>query len=662
MEFRPQQLEMALAIADALESKRHLIVEAPTGVGKSLAYLVPAILFALGASPRATLSLRPERLDEDSQAEGLSKSRGAKRKAIISTHTKNLQEQLFHKDLPIARKLLGVEFSAVILKGRRNYLCTSRLAAAMAQQTLLLEGTEANDLARIAAWAESTADGDFESLPFQPSFQVKQLVCSETGSCSTQRCGSQCFFQKAKVLARSADILIVNNALFFTLLAMREADDHYLYPDDFVIFDEAHTLEQSAGLGIGKSISKQQVLFAIHRLYNPKTKKGLFKSVRSKSLKQLCEEAETATGTFFDAAANVVRRNAKGSTFLVRQPHLIADTVTGPLKSLQAVAKEAIDGQKTKLNAEETVGAVRLLWEAEVLISEFLARSNPALTYWVEAGTGRAQNIHLHTSPTSIADSMGPRLFRDNATVILTSATLAVNATMDYVQSRLGAGSARTLILDTPFDFHRQMRVTIAKGIPSPDQPAYLDALPEWILRAVKRSKGRALVLFTSTKTMQLCANQLRDELESDGLTLLVQDGLRPRHHLLEEFRKDVGSVLFGLDSFWMGVDVPGEALEHVIITRLPFAVPDHPLVESRMEYITQHQGNAFFDYQLPEAILKFRQGVGRLIRSTSDKGRITILDARIMTKQYGRAFIASIPECPIEIMGEEGNVEDVEI
>jgi ATP-dependent DNA helicase DinG len=279
----------------------------------------------------------------------------------------------------------------------------------------------------------------------------------------------------------------------------------------------------------------------------------------------------------------------------------------------------------------------------------------------VDLGVGRQRNVVLHAAPTSVADSVGTRLFREDSTVILTSGTLSVNGSLSYMQTRLGAATAESLVLDSPFDFRKQMQLVLVRDIPSPDQEGYENALPEAVVRSVLRSGGRALVLFTNASLMKRTGEKVRGWLEEEGITLLIQDGTMGRHQLLENFKADVRSVLFGLDSFWMGVDVQGEALEHVIITRLPFAVPDHPLIESRMELITKKGGSAFQEYTLPEAVLKFKQGVGRLIRSGTDKGLVTVLDSRVITKQYGRVFLQSLPRCPVEIITGDGSVVHVD-
>ncbi|MBI3578278.1 MAG: DEAD/DEAH box helicase [Ignavibacteriales bacterium] len=631
-EHRPQQQQMADAIVASLEKHSHLVVEAPTGVGKSLAYLVPAILHAVEQ----------------------------KRKAIVSTHTKNLQEQLIKKDIEIVRSLLPTKFDAVLLKGRKNYLCASRLRNALHQQRQLFEKEETRELLKIQEWAQAATDGDIENLPFALNTKIWQQVCSERGACSHLICGASCFFQKAKERARTAHLVVMNHALFFTLLASQSQREYFLFKDDFVIFDEAHTLESVAGVGIGKSLSRAQVLFAIHRLYNPRTNKGLLSRLRKKELLKLCEETEESANQFFDEVVQTTRlMNERSNAVRISTPRFVANTVEPNLQRLQTGVKELMENEKTKINKEELAAANRLVWEAEILIREFLDQENSALTYWVETSDRRSNNVFLHAAPTDVSESVGPMLFRENASVIMTSATLSVNGALDYFQRRLGATSAQALILDTPFNFQRQMRLAIARDIPTPDEASYAEELPRWILSSIARTKGKALVLFTSASLMKQMALIIEDELTTRGIRLLVQEYSASRHRLLEEFKRDVHSVLFGLDSFWMGIDVPGEALEHVIITRLPFAVPDHPLVQSRMELIAKQGGNSFMDYTLPEAVLKFRQGVGRLIRSKSDTGIITILDSRIAKKQYGQVFVNSIPRCPIEIMNVNGEIEE---
>ena len=273
-------------------------------------------------------------------------------------------------------------------------------------------------------------------------------------------CGPHCFFQKAKRQAREATVVIMNHALFFTLFAMQDAEEYFLFKDDFVIFDEAQTLESVAGLGIGKSISRAQVLFAVHRLYNPKTKKGLLAKHRSKHHKELCAQAERATNAFFEEVQIAVRAlSEKSTTLRIRTPRFVSDTLSRPLQQLRSAVREVEDDEKSKVAKDELVAAKRLIGEAEMLVEEFLEQSDSALTYWVELSSGRFQNVHLNTAPTSVADSIAPKLFKKGTSVIMTSATLSVNGSLAYFQQRLGAYDARTLILDTPFDYQKQMRL-----------------------------------------------------------------------------------------------------------------------------------------------------------------------------------------------------------
>lgn len=637
-EHRPQQEIMARAIAEALCARQHLVIEAPTGVGKTLAYLVPSILYAVN--------------------EG--------RKAIISTHTKNLQEQIWYKDIPLARKMTAKDCSIVLLKGRRNYLCTTRLRNALESVGSLLSDDATTELERIHAWSIATADGDVESLGFTPSPDIWSLVCSEKEVCSSKLCGPDCFFQKAKEQAKSARVVIMNHALFFTLMALQESEEQYIFEDDFVVFDEAHTLENIAGVGLGKNLSSAQMLYAIHRLYNSGTKRGLLASGEPK-LRRLCQQVATTAHDFFQdvrSAAVQLRPQGErgpGTEFRIRSSHFVTNSLHEPLLQLQSELKRVEETREREGTRQEMAALRRSLWEADVLIDEFLEQPDAGFTYWVETGGKRNDTIKLCATPTDIS-VIGQRLFREGSSVIMTSATLAVDGRLDYFQQRMGASGVRGMILDSPFDHARQMRICIARGISEPDTRGYAEQLPSWIVRSIDRTKGKALVLFTSAAMMRSVAAAVAQDLDRRGITLLVQEAAEQRHALLQAFRRDIHSVLFGLESFWMGVDVPGEALEHVIITRLPFAVPNHPLIEARLEQIQLRGGNAFLEYTLPEAVLKFRQGVGRLIRSTTDTGLVTLLDARVLTKRYGRVFITSLPPSPVELLATDGDIEVVPV
>jgi ATP-dependent DNA helicase DinG len=627
-EHRPQQGLMAGAVYDALESRTHLMVEAPTGVGKTVAYLVPAILHA----------------------------RAEDRKAVVSTYTRNLQDQLLQNDVPLVRQLLKERFSAFALKGRRNYLCTTRLRHALEAAGHLFPQEETSQLGRIHAWAMQTSDGDLQGLPFTPDPYVWDSVCSERGVCSSAVCGSGCFFQRAKECARAAPLLIVNHALFFTLLANQPAGSGYLFNNDFVIFDEAHMLERVAAGGVGTSLSLAQLLAAIHRLYNPKTKKGLL-SRRAPAARRACDRMAAAAGDFFNELLRASTAEGLRGTLRVRRPHFIPNLLKGPLEDLGAVLHAAGETLEDHARAELTAAA-QLLREHGAVAEDFLEQGDAARTYWVESSGGRS--VTLASSPHDVAAVAGPLLFRPGSSVIMTSATLGIGGSLAYVRKRLGADDVPEMILDSPFDHARQMRVCIAGNIPEPDHPAYAGMLPEFIRLSVARSRGRALVLFTNAALMEAMALRLREPFAERGWRLLVQGEEFHRHALLEMFRADESSVLFGLDSFWTGVDVPGKALEHVIITRLPFPMPNHPLVEARLETIAAAGGNGFLEHTLPEAVLKFRQGAGRLIRSRSDRGIVTILDSRIHRKSYGRFFLSSLPGAPLETMDSEGEIEPI--
>ena len=663
-EFRPQQQEMAIAVARALENREHLAVEAGTGVGKSLAYLIPAILFATAN----------------------------KKKAVISTHTINLQEQLTEKDLPMLQQILPVPFTFTMLKGRANYLCTRRLQKAMQQSGNLFTSSEAEELQRIYEWSKRTTDGSLSGFEIEPDPKVWSQVCSERGLCSPKICGHQsefikandvCFFQRARNRILSSDVLVLNHTLFFTLLGgiEEEMEGGIMFRNDFVIFDEAHTMENVASKHIGLSLSYGQLRFALNRLWNPGTEKGLLATLRKgaevklvaelldeakgffNNIESACEEIQRSLGKqSYGSGERAATRKRDWTELRIRRAELVNDNLTLPIQRLREAVSELVKMSDDNEMGQELIECNRRLAELREGVAVFLGQSSEDHVYWVER-SGRAQkNVSLHAAPIDVAEYLRRRLFETETSVVMTSATLSIGASpqrhrasansgMNYFARRVGAQSATLLQVGTPFDYERQMKLYVVRQMPDPNDDNYREALIRWIEHFVRLTHGKAFVLFTNFKRMLEVGELMQPFFDKIGIACFVQGTGTPRSLMLEKFKADVDSVLFGTDSFWQGVDVPGEALSNVIITRLPFAMPDHPLIEARIEVIEARGGNSFSEFSLPEAILKFRQGVGRLIRTKNDTGIVVALDNRILAKRYGQSFIEALPKCPVEVV-----------
>ncbi|GAA5147527.1 helicase C-terminal domain-containing protein [Prosthecobacter algae] len=632
-EYRPQQQRMAQLVAGALEKNKPLVVEAATGVGKSLAYLIPAVQYALEQG----------------------------RKAIICTHTINLQEQLIHKDIPIVKKILG-PFHAELLKGRSNYLCPTRLKNAYSHSGDLFSSSETAELQLIEDFFRDNPSATLSEMDFTPGARVWSLVCSEPHACTPRRCppGSGCVYQDVRRRMAEADVLVLNHTLFFTLLASAEegplADDtNFIFPRDFVILDEAHTIENIAAKAFGIHVSESNIRFELGRLFNPKTRKGFFQSLGEQDGTREVSQCLGMVESFFRTAENACKFTGPyAKEFRVREPELVEDTLSLPLQRVARIAQKAGDAAKSEGQKLELLDIAKRLGALRLAISSFLDQSEEGHVYWAERSGGDNKIVSFHSAPIDVAPKLESIFFTGTKACVFTSATLGVgdDVKLNYFRKRVGAYKAQAATIESPFDFKKQMKLYLVKRMPEPGRPEYQDAMIEQIEYFLGLSKGRAFVLFTSYSQMTALADRIEDFCLDHGWRLLVQGRGMPRHQMLHEFKKDTHSILFGTDSFWTGVDVPGEALSNVIITRLPFAVPDHPVTASRLEYLEEQGLNSFSEYSVPEAILKLRQGVGRLIRTQNDKGMVVILDNRILTKPYGRAFMASLPDCPTEIVG----------
>lgn len=718
-ESRPEQIEMARAVATAMDTRSHLVVEAGTGVGKSFAYLVPAMLRALERGERV----------------------------VIATNTISLQEQLIQKDIPFLRSLLAPEtvplsvsarpdpeeehsapggealaprpvIKAVLVKGRGNYVSIRRLRLASQRQDKLLSDAAARrSLHAIEDWALETTDGTLSTLPPLERPGVWDRVESDSGNCMGRKCPNyrECFYQRARAEMESANILVCNHALFFSDLALRSQEVGFLPEYQHVILDEAHNVEDVASEHFGLSIAEGRVFHLLSTLYGARTGKGYLPQLQlltgdletvDRAIR-LVMQADAAARAFFDSLVELTRRGPGAeeggrksrpglSGGLRIRAAAAVENILSPvmrelslrLKALRESVKN--DADKYELNSYSQ-RATMIADDAEMLLDQSL----PGCAYWVETGgqddEARYRRVTLACAPVEVAPLLKERLFGQDWSVVLTSATLATRRVKEgeagesaemafaHVLARLGCEGARTLQLGSPFDHAAQVELYIdlltqsprhARGGAAgelggarpgelrfvPDEEAaaprarpgpagYTEQLAERIMHHVLETEGGAFVLFTSFATLNAVASRITGPLGVRGLPVLAQGRDGPRSQILERFRESERSVLLGAASFWQGVDVRGRGLRNVIITKLPFDPPDRPLTEARGEAIEARGGDPFGEDSLPRAVIRFKQGFGRLIRSRSDHGRVVVLDPRILTARYGRVFLAALPK-----------------
>jgi ATP-dependent DNA helicase DinG len=617
-EHRPQQMEMAKAVETAFSEAQHLIVEAGTGTGKSLAYLIPAILWAVENN----------------------------KKVVISTYTKTLQQQILNHDIPFIREKLGIPFRYALCMGNENYLSLRRLKRS-AQAGLFNKAEEEAQWNGVFDWAVKTETGYRNDLPFEVMPQVWEEVGRQKDLCLGKNCEthSSCFYFKARKKWFGAHLLIVNHHLFFANVANSGA---VLPAFDAVVFDEAQNLEEAATQFLGLEISNSNLFYFLDRLHNPRTKKGLLTRLDHAlvpHVRKLAMTVRQAIEAFFTHFLEEYGRDNRVLRFY--KPPVLDNGIYVPMEALREGLKSLEAGLHSEEDRVDAAAAAERCFEYNNAVSAILNQNLNGYVYWIEiVKRKRFSRVVLKGVPIHVAEELHAQVFGKLDRIIMTSATLTTSKKFEFIKERLGYQPNEELLLDAPFDYPNQALLYVPRDLPEPgSEPGpYLEALSSRCRELVLASGGKTFILFTSYALL----NQVYEKLEERGLPYpLIRQGDIPTNLMIEKF-KEKPSVIFGTNSFWQGVDIPGEALQSVIITKLPFDVPKEPLTEARIEELKRQQIDPFSHYQIPRAIIQLKQGFGRLIRKKTDVGVVSLLDSRISRRGYGKQFIASLPSCPV--------------
>lgn len=676
-EYRDEQLHMAKHIEKGLNKEIKVIVEAGTGTGKTLAYLIPSIEWAIKN----------------------------KKRVVISTNTINLQEQLLNKDIPIAKKVIQGDFKYILVKGRGNYLCNRKYSnIIMGENSSIQDFSDSQKVQfnEIKKWGQKTEKGDKAELPFEVDASVWELFQSETDICAGNKCPykGECFFLKSREEKKNADILITNHHMYFSDLAIRKEigfnTEYSILPEyGMVVFDEAHNVEKVARDYFSYEASKYSFTKTMNQIFTVEGKKKntgsldiLQKYIKSHDIDHrgiLDKEIEDikikhknlyiAGREYFNHIIEVFSNGQMGTfTFRAKKDEMDNSPFLSSLidfrerftieynsymRKVRELIKDIRDEEDENGNINDFIkytDRLESFFNNFRFINDF---DDDEFIYWIEVNS-RKGNSKLVATPLKIDHELQKNLYMNLKQIVFTSATIAIGNDFTYFKESIGLDE-ETLdkVIHSPFNYDKQMKVYIPSDIPAPSDKNFTDEIAEFLKAMLIKSKGKTFVLFTSYSTLNYMYYMLRDELEANGIELFIH-GKAPRTQLINMYVNGRNPVLFGTDSFWEGVDIKGKQLSSVIIVKIPFKVPSDPVTEAIIEHITAQGKNSFTEYQVPEAVIKFKQGIGRLIRSKSDSGTITILDNRIINKKYGRYFIESIPTKNINVIGKTAILKDI--